>query len=61
MKYIGGTRERSWLRHYATSREVEGSIPGRTIGFFQLSFQPHYGPGIDSVSDRNEYQNVPGA
>jgi hypothetical protein len=20
------------------------------------SFQPHYGPGVDSASDRNEYQ-----
>jgi hypothetical protein len=28
------------------------------IGFFQLtySFQPHYGPGVDTASDRNEYQ-----
>jgi hypothetical protein len=27
-------------------------------GFFQLiqSFQPHYGPGVDSASNRNEYQ-----
>jgi hypothetical protein len=27
-------------------------------GFFQftLSFQPHYGPGLDSASNRNEYQ-----
>jgi hypothetical protein len=24
-------------------------------GFF-LSFQPHYGPGVDSASSRNEYQ-----
>jgi hypothetical protein len=21
-----------------------------------LSFQPHYGPGVDSASNRNEYQ-----
>jgi hypothetical protein len=27
-------------------------------GFFQLteSFQPHYGPGVDSASNRNQYQ-----
>jgi hypothetical protein len=23
---------------------------------FTLSFQPHYGPGVDSASNRNEYQ-----
>jgi hypothetical protein len=31
---IGGTRQRSWLRHYATSRNVAGSIPDEVIGFF---------------------------
>jgi hypothetical protein len=25
------------------------------VDFFQ-SFQPHYGPGLDSASNRNEYQ-----
>jgi hypothetical protein len=29
-------RERSWLRHYATSRKVAGSIPDEVIGFFNL-------------------------
>jgi hypothetical protein len=29
----GGTRWRNWLRHYATSRKVAGSIPD-VIGFF---------------------------
>jgi hypothetical protein len=24
--------------------------------FFFQSFQPHYGPGVDSASNRNEYQ-----
>ena len=24
---------------------------------FLLSFQPHYGPGVDSASNRNEYQD----
>jgi hypothetical protein len=28
-----GTRYRSWLRHYATSREVAGSILDEIIGF----------------------------
>jgi hypothetical protein len=35
-------------RHYATTRQVAGSIPDEV--------QPHYGPGVDSASDRNEYQ-----
>jgi hypothetical protein len=34
ISYIfGGTRWRSWLRHYATSRKVAGSIPDEAIGF----------------------------
>jgi hypothetical protein len=34
-----------------------GSIPNE-VDFFKLtqSFQPHYGPGVDSASNRNEYQ-----
>jgi hypothetical protein len=31
--YLTGTRKRIWLRHYATSREVAGSIPV-VIAFF---------------------------
>jgi hypothetical protein len=49
----------AWLRHCAASRKVAGSIPDEDIGFFfqvTLSFQSHYGPGIDSASNRNEYQ-----
>jgi hypothetical protein len=54
----GGTRYRSWLRHYATTRKVAGSIPNEVIGLFQFTetFQPHYGTGVDSASNRNEYQ-----
>jgi hypothetical protein len=26
--------QRSWLRHYATSRKVAGSIPNKVTGFF---------------------------
>ena len=29
-----GTRYRSWLRYYATSRTVVGSIPDDVIGIF---------------------------
>ena len=31
-----GMRWRSWLRHCATSRKVEGSIPDGVIGIFHL-------------------------
>jgi hypothetical protein len=29
-----GTPQRSWLRHYATSRKVAGLIPDEVIRFF---------------------------
>jgi hypothetical protein len=36
IEYItnGGTRWRSWLRHYATIRKVTSSIPDVVIGVF---------------------------
>jgi hypothetical protein len=51
-------QQHSWLRHYATGWKVAGSSPSEVIGFFHLtsSFQPHYGHGVDSASNRNEYQ-----
>jgi len=51
-------RQRCWLRHCAASRKVAGSIPDVAIGIFSMtqSFRLHYGPGVDSVSNRNEYQ-----
>ena len=47
-----------WLRCCATNRKVAGSIPAGGSGFFIdiKSFQSHYGPGVDSASNRNEYQ-----
>jgi len=47
-----------WLRCCATNRKVAGSIPVGVTGFFIdiKSFRPHYGPGVDSASNRNEYQ-----
>jgi hypothetical protein len=32
-----GTRQRSWLKHYATSRNVPGWIPDELIEFLQLT------------------------
>jgi len=47
-----------WLRCCATNRKVAGSIPAGVNGFFidKKSFRSHYGPGVDSASNRNEYQ-----
>jgi len=38
--------------------KVAGSIAAGVNGFFIdiKSFRSHYGPGVDSVSNRNEYQ-----
>jgi hypothetical protein len=55
---LWGTRWRIWLRHCATSRKVAGSIPDGVIGIFplNLSFLSQFGPGVDSASNTNEYQ-----
>jgi len=47
-----------WLRCCATNRKVAGSIPAGVSGFFIdiKSFRSHYEPGVDSISNRNEYQ-----
>jgi len=41
-----------------TIRKVAGSIPSVVSGFCIdiKSFRSHYGPGVDSASNRNEYQ-----
>jgi len=53
-----GTAVAQWLRCCATNQKVAGSIPAGVSGFFIdiKSFQSHYGPGVDSASNRNEYQ-----
>jgi len=43
-----GTQWRSWARHCATSRKVAGSIPD--------GVRPHCSAGVESASNRNEYQ-----
>jgi len=56
--HLIGTAVAQWLRCCATNRKVAGSIPAGVSGFFIniKSFQSHYGPGVDSASNRNEYQ-----
>jgi len=53
-----GTVVAQWLRCCAKNRKVAGSIPAGVSGFFIdiKSFRLHYGPGVDSASNRNEYQ-----
>jgi len=55
----GGTAIAQWLRCCATNRKVAGSIPAGVGGFFFdiKSFQSHRGSGVDSASNRNEYQD----
>jgi hypothetical protein len=54
----GATAVAQWLRCCATNRKVAGSISAGVNGFFIdiKSFRSHYGPGVDSASNRNEYQ-----
>ena len=56
--YISGTAVAQWLRCCATNRKFAGPIPVGVSGFVIdiKSFQSHYGPGVDSASNRNEYQ-----
>ena len=53
-----GTAVAQLLRCCATIPKVAGSIPAGVSGFFVdiKSFWSHYGPGVDSASNRNEYQ-----
>jgi len=47
-----------WLRCCATNRKAAGSIPVGVSEFFieTKSYRTHYGPGVDSASNRNEYR-----
>jgi len=47
-----------WLRCCATNWKVTGSIPAGVSEIFIdiKSFRSHCGSGIDSASNRNEYQ-----
>jgi len=47
-----------WLRCCATNRKVVGSIATGVIGYFIdiKSYRSHYGCGVDSAYNRNEYQ-----
>ena len=44
------------LRCCVTNRKVAGSIPAGVSDIDIKSFRSHYGPGVDSASNRDEYQ-----
>jgi len=48
----------TFVRCCTTNRKVAGLIPDDVSGFFFdiKSFRSHYGPGVHSASNRNEYQ-----
>ena len=50
-----GTALAQWLRCCATNRKVAVSIPDGVIGIFHWH-NPSDRPGVDSASNRNEYQ-----
>jgi len=53
-----GTAVAQWLRCCAKNRKVAGSISVGVSGFFIdiKSSRSQYGPGVESASKRNEYQ-----
>ena len=55
---VWGSAVAHWLRCCATNRKVDGSVPAGVIEYFIdiKSFRSHYGPGVDSASNINEYQ-----
>jgi hypothetical protein len=53
-----GTAVAQWLSYSTTDQKVADSIPDGVIGIFHshTSFWSHYGPEVDSPSNRIEYQ-----
>jgi len=58
IQIVPGTAVAQWLRCCATIRKVAGSIPAGVNGFFIeiKSFRSHYGPGVNSASNKNQCQ-----
>ena len=56
--HVWRTEVAQWLRCCATNWKVAVSILAGVSGYFIdiKSFRSHYGPGVDSASNRNEYQ-----
>jgi hypothetical protein len=58
LSYAAGEHALAYLVEALCYKPEGRGIESRWGRFFQLtySFQPHYGPGVDSASNRNEYQ-----
>jgi len=58
VKFKKGTAVAQWFRCCATNRKVAGSIPAGVSGLFIdiKSFRSQYVSGVESASNRNEYQ-----
>ena len=55
LSYKGSTRWCRWLRRFMAEGRLR--FPMGSLDFsLTYSFQPHYGPGVESASKRNEYQ-----
>ena len=52
---VVGTAVAQWLRCCVTNQKVAGSIPAGVTDI--KSFRLHYGHGVDSASNKNEYQD----
>jgi hypothetical protein len=54
---ISGHAVAQWLRHSATNRKLGDRFPMVLLEFSIAIILPvHYGRGVDSVCNRNEYQ-----
>jgi hypothetical protein len=53
-----GTPVAQYLVYFATNQKVAGSIPAVVSEIFTdiKFFRSHYGSGVDSLSNRNKYQ-----
>ena len=51
--YIYGTAVAQWLRCCATNQKVAGSIPAGGFFIDIKSFRSHYGPEVDTASNRS--------
>jgi len=56
--FARGRKTLQYLRCCATNLKVVGSIPAGVTAFFIdiKSFRSHYVAGVDTASNRNEYQ-----
>jgi hypothetical protein len=52
---LKGTAVAQWVKYCTTNQKIAGSIPGGVVEFF-IDTNPSERSGVDSASNRNEYQ-----